>query len=225
MEIDKSLLELSQSGYEQFQDSFRQLYEAFTEKSEPIKIQQHASEKGHPLGWYSYQTQKRIVANLNLHGFVKVYKKKPAKPSDWKPGDRIYSYLEVHATDKGFKAFKKGAFCPVPTTTIHISYEPEETAQTAAKIGIGKGYLGHDGLLEKYFASAKDRYAVAMTRFYEWTQEFDQLFKVKLVMLKEQEAAEEIEKLIQRLVPTLPVRRNVARIREELKQTAKLEAF
>lgn len=223
MEIDNNLLELSQSGYEQFQDTFRQLYEAFTEKSEPIKIQQHASEKGHPLGWYSYQTQKRIVANLNLHGFVKVFKKKPGKPSDWKPGDRIYSYLEVHATDKGFKAFKKGAFCPVPITYVHFS--SEENVQTAAKIGIGKGYLGHDGLLEKYFASAKDRYAVAMTRFYDWTQEFDQLFKVKLVMLKEQEAAEEIEKLIQRLVPTLPIRRNVARIREELKQTVKLEAF
>lgn len=228
--IEMSKLELSRGGYQLFQTVFMKLYEAFSKGKEKVIIRYYSygiQTKEESVGLngysYSYYHLKRILCNLNLHGFVKIFKRKPPKPPDWKPGERVYSYLEVRPTAKGFKAFKNGGYCPIQSTTIY-RYGRDDVVMPD-RIGIGKGFLGYKELKEKYFDYAQKRFKVALSRWYDWCKEFDVLFEVKLIALKEEEAAIEIQKLIDQLVPTLPKRYTALRIEQELKQSTKLIAF
>lgn len=229
MEIDQSAIELSARTYEMFQTVFTKAYLAFSQGKDKLIVrfsswnQKPVDDGG--LEALSYFHVKRVLCNLNLQGFVTVYKRKPVRPADAEPSERFYSYLEVHPTKKGFKAFEKGGLCKVPKTKIYTDYRTEQFIWTAEEIGIGKEYPGHDLLQQKYFDHAKNKYGVAMTRWYNWCQEYDLLFRTKLAGLKEDAAATEISALINRLVPTLPNKQTNAKIQQELERTAKLEAF
>lgn len=272
VKIDMAKLELSGTTYDAFQDIFQTAYEAFSKDTTQLIVRNYEPEKfkgeSGGLNGYGYFHLRRALANLNLHDFVKVYKRKPPKPAPQikfkikRQGDkygyshicdtkeeaedylknlkstqtfemvpfiereRAYSYLEVHPTTKGFMAYKKGDFCPVQPTTIYVS--EGKHIQTADKIGIGKGYVGAHHLYEKYFEPTKERLRVAWTRWgKDWSPAFDQLFRTTLATMKEEETKTEIQKLIDKLIPTLPKRRNlsVAVIQRELEKSAKLEAF
>lgn len=221
MEIDKSTLELSARTYELFQTVFTAAYRLFSKGQPTVIVRQH---RDGDLS-YSYFHVKRILCNLNLQGFVTVYKRKPVRPADAEPHERFYGYLEVHPTKQGFKAYEQGGLCKVPKTKIYTDYQTDQFIWTAEEIGIGKQYPGHDLLQQKYFDHAKAKYSVAMTRWYKWCQEFDLLFRTKLAGLKEDAAATEISALIDRLVPTLPNRQSAVKIQQELEHTAKLTVF
>lgn len=226
MELDKTTLTLSDKGIRLFPSVFTMMYEAFNEGKEKLTVRssmavpygktgavKSAMEESAGLFELSYYNVKRIICNLNLAGFVRVVRIKPPRPADWEKGDRVYSYLEVTPTDKGFKAAEKGDLC--------------DTAE--GKIGIGKGYPGYDYLKKKYFDPAKEQYHVAMTRFYDWEKAFKEYFAEELASLTEEEAVPKIEEyIVSQLVPTLPKGARglkVAKVQEELKHTMKLDVF
>lgn len=222
--LDLSKLELTTTGYAMFQSIFNTLYEDFTSGKTKIRIRTFAAwtkdeeekkrwdeeagsfaDKGYSYGYFHI---RRTLLNLNLQGFVKVYKRKPPKPVNWKPGDKIYSYLEIYPTLKGFKAYKHGAKCKIVGN---------------GEIGIGKGYPGKQHLFRKYFMPVKELYNIAISRWSNWIKKYDSLWNTKLCSLTEEEAKPLIEELIQQLVPTLPHR--YKRIQRLLEKSQKLEKF
>lgn len=223
-EIDMRLLQLSQTGYEAFQEQFMRIYEMFEEKAFVVfrvcYLPENLEEYEFKGAYYSYYHARRVMANLNLHGFVKVFKRKVAAQN----GERGYSYLEVYPTEKGRQAYENGDYCPVQATSLTWNIS-EENKLSADKIGIGKGYATYDYLLDKVWNPKREQLGVAQSRWYEWTKEFDLLYSSKLVTLKQEEAVKEIEVLIDHLIPTLPLRKTQARILKAVEKNCKLESF
>lgn len=236
MKLDKSKLELSRTTYELFQTAFTKIYEAFNKGRKVVIVRQswwkvEDKDKISAGLWLeSYYHLKRVIANLNFQGFVKVYRRKPPRPPNTPAGERIYSFLEVHPTEKGFKAFKNGARCSVPTTVTYNydKYTDASVRQTGYRnnVGIGKGYPGFEYLREKYYDPVKVKLKIAKTRWAkDWEHPIHELFAEKLVNLHEEEAKVEIEALIDKLIPTLPKNRRVAKIKASLEKNQRLEQF
>ena len=238
MKIEESKLELSASGFEDFQTVFQKLYKHFMKSgnyADKVIIRQDywsstdeekdkKKNESADLWNYGYQEVKRILSNLNLHKFVIVVKRKPIKLP--KSKERIYSHLEVYPTEKGFNAFKKGDYCPIKPVKIYVGggYPEYKYELTSDKIGIGKGCLGYEHYL-KIFEKTKENLHISMSQWDKnWELAFHMLFRTKLCAMHEKDAQEEIIKLIQQLVPTLPRRRNDCKA-EKLKESAKLEIF
>jgi len=219
------LLAMSTTTYQCFQEIFMKMYDAFNKGKPFVIIRQfrYGQEKTENdyQGTESYYHAKRVVANLNLQGYVKFYRRKPPKPADWKPGDKVYSYLEVHPTKKGFKAFKKGSFCHVEKQKL--GWNPP--VYSADRVGVGKSFATYNQLLKDTWTPKRKRLGVAISRWYNWTKEFDELYAQKLVTLKKKKAIKEIDELVARLVPTLPQRKSRVKMLQALEKTAKLEDF
>ena len=226
MEIDKNLISISGNGYQIFQTVFTKLYEAFSKGQKIVIVRnsmdyvqgRETKEESAGLSAHTYYHSKRVLSNLHLNGFAIVYKRKPEKPANLKQGEKVYSFLEVHPTDKGFEAFKNGAVCPLKAST----YGGYGGTVSVDSVGIGKGYPGYDYLKEKFFDPARERYGVAFSRWYDWEKAFDLLFETKLAKMKTEEAKVAIDKLIDSLVQTLPQRRTSAAVHRNIEKCAKL---
>lgn len=226
--LDKDKISISDNGYRIFQTVFTNLYNAFSTGKEIVIVRnsmdyieaKKCAGESAGLTDYSYYHVKRILSNLNMQGFAKVYKRKPERPADLKEGERVYSFLEVHPTDKGSEAFEKGAVCPIPQSTFGYGSEIKVLVDS---VGIGKGYPGFDYLQKNFFLPAKEQYGVAFSRWYDWERALEDLFEAKLAKMKTEEAKDEIAKLIEELKKTLPAnRRTAAVIQRNIEKCAKL---
>ena len=225
--FDKKKLDLTRQSYYNFQVIFNVLYKAFAEGKQFVRIRNESSYDRTEtivdkkvgvsipeLGKHSYSDVKRVMVNLMANELARVMKIKPKKPQGSK--DRVYSYLQVYPTDKGRAMYEHDGECPIP-------YWRKESPQV---IRIGKTYRGYDHLKTK-FDPYKERLSVAMSRWYdEWMPAFDGLFEQTMINMTDTEAEQAIDTLIQKtLIPKLPVRKNVAAIRNSLKQNMKLAQF